>query len=236
MAAVPQVLRDIFASPLLFPKKAGAELQRALPFAEEVYGPLGGSEVDRAAAAAKADSRGVRAQRLGRVLHVYYHSIPDDGQRGLKILVLLAAALVWLLFYPAAMKLRCFACAVAYSFAESAFTLLERGKPYTSAAQFVGNLLYIPVLLDAYGSVLGSSPLLYVLLFPFNVWLLEAVVGYAIVWVHGYNVAWCYLDYADEFLHGNLRLGHGIWWWGLGAACLVIYPPLLAVSEGLFAA
>merc|ERR1712039_912954 len=97
---------------------------------------------------------------------------------------------------------------------------VERRAPYTSAAQFMGNLLYIPVLLDTYGWLFEGSPALYVLFFPLDVWLLEVVLHYAIVFIWGHNVAWCYKDYADEFLDGAVRVGHGAAWWVLGVFCL----------------
>ncbi|CAK9090290.1 Hypothetical protein (Fragment) [Durusdinium trenchii] len=89
------------------------------------------------------------------------------------------------------------------------FTFFERGKAYTSLAQFLGNLVYMPVLLDWYGHFLGDSPRLYVFLFPVNIWLLEIAQGLAIQWIFGQNVAWCYADYADELLT-FIRLGHAI--------------------------
>mmetsp|Transcript_37820 Transcript_37820/g.108047 ORF Transcript_37820/g.108047 Transcript_37820/m.108047 type:complete len:228 (-) Transcript_37820:92-775(-) len=214
----------LFRWRLLFPKKEGAALQDALPHVLAVYAPN------------KASEQGERGARLiGKVLHVSYHSIPKDGSRGPRLLALAAVAILWLLAYPLAMKLRCLISAVLYSFTECAFTHFERGRPYTSVAQLVGNLLYTPVLLDAYGWAFEGTPFLYVALFPLNVWVLEIVQGYCISWVYGRNVAWCYLDYADELLSGCIRVGHGVFWWGLGLACLLLHPILcrataLAVS------
>ena len=80
-----------------------------------------------------------------------------------------------------------------------AFRFIERRKPYTSVAQFGANLLYIPVLLHGYHAVFGSSPLAFIGLFPVNVWVLEVVEEWCILRpLFGFNVAWCYKDYADE--------------------------------------
>lgn len=130
-----------------------------------------------------------------------------------------------------ALKVRCVGCALIYSFMELCFTTLERGAGYTSLAQFYTILLYAPILLDAYGGLLSGRPLAYVLLFPLNVWLLELVVGHAIIWMHGHNVAWCYADYADTFWNGCARLGHAPAWLALGAVCHHIYPPLVQMTE-----
>ena len=102
---------------------------------------------------------------------------------------------------------------------------------YTSVAQFVANILYTPVLLDLYGTLLADKPLLYVLLFPCNVWWLEVVVAYVLIWLYGHNVAWCYDDYSDAFCHASFRLGHGLFWLGLGAICLHLYPLLIETTD-----
>lgn len=112
---------------------------------------------------------------------------------------------------------------------EFIFTLLERGESYTSFAQFWGNLLYLPILLDIYTNVLGHSPVAYVLCFPLNIWLLELVLGAVFTWVYGHNVAWNYRDYADAYVDGCVRVGHGLCWLVLGAACYVFYPALCEI-------
>jgi len=69
---------------------------------------------------------------------------------------------------------------------------MERGEAYTSFCQFFCNLVYLPLLLDTYGHFMGATPYLYVLLFPFNIYLLEIVVGYYCMWLYGFNPAWNY--------------------------------------------
>merc|ERR1711920_248203 len=100
-----------------------------------------------------------------------------------------------------------------------------------SWAQFWGNLLYIPLLLDAYLTLFSGAPLLGVVLFPLNVWLLEIVEGHVIIWVYGRNVAWCYSDYAGCYCNGCVRLGHAPFWLGLGAMATVLYPWLVWVTD-----
>ena len=87
------------------------------------------------------------------------------------------------------------------------FTFGERGAPYTSVAQYWANLIYSPILLVAYGRYLRDHHVLYVFLFPVNVWVLEVIVQALITAVHGRNVAWTYLDYADSYFDGAIRIG-----------------------------
>lgn len=134
--------------------------------------------------------------------------------------------------YPKALKFRIVFCATLYSFTEATFTIAERDRSYTTLAQFAANLLYLPALLDGYGSLIGRRPVPYVLLFPLNVWLLEAVEHFCIIKpIFGRNVAWLYLDYADEFIQGAARLGHGIFWLALGAFLYPTYPFLQDLSR-----
>ena len=149
--------------------------------------------------------------------------LPDPHFARTRRALLLLCLCLWLLIYPLDAKLRCLLLSLAYSFVEYNFTFFERGKAYTSLAQFLANVVYMPVLVDLYGHFL-QNPILYVLLFPANIWLLEIVQGTAIHWIYGRNVAWCYADYADELFGGLIRLGHAIWWWGLGAVLWLFYP------------
>lgn len=189
---------------LLFPKKTGKALEQSLHDVQFVYGDQ---------------------QRSRKFLHFTCHPVFGRTRRA----VLLLCLCLWLLVYPLDVKLRCLLLSLAYSFVEYNFTFFERGKAYTSLAQFLANVVYMPVLVDLYRHLL-QNPILYVLLFPANIWLLEIVQGTAIHWIYGRNVAWCYADYADELFGGLIRLGHAIWWWGLGAALWLFYPGIYMAS------
>ena len=161
-----------------------------------------------------------------RIGHLTAHRLPqslDPRARRLRVAAFFALALAWWLLYPRGEKVRSAIAACAYSGIEFTFEFLERGRTYTSAEQFLGNLVYTPLLLSVYGSFFLRNAAAYVLLFPFNIWFLEVVQGHAFMWFfRGRNVAWCYLDYADVACNGCVRWGHGVWWIGLGAACLLI--------------
>ena len=43
----------------------------------------------------------------------------------------------------------------------------------------------------------------------------------------------CYHDYADAFANGCCRLGHGVFWLGLGAVCLLIDARIDALTDAL---
>jgi hypothetical protein len=114
--------------PGLFRKKCGHSLREALPYVCEIYGP------HWAAATIPGASR--RARELGCLGHLRFHSLPFMAEaRALRLFVLAVCSAAWLTL-PRALKLRCVVCALLYSFAELSFTRLERGKAYTSLAQY----------------------------------------------------------------------------------------------------
>eukprot|EP00929_Paragymnodinium_shiwhaense_P112991 TRINITY_DN81259_c0_g1_i1.p2 TRINITY_DN81259_c0_g1~~TRINITY_DN81259_c0_g1_i1.p2 ORF type:complete len:221 (+),score=40.02 TRINITY_DN81259_c0_g1_i1:56-718(+) len=211
---------------IVFPKKTGAALEAAKPYVEECYVGYYGKGVK--------PLPGARPRATGKLLHLSCHRLPDDGLRQSRQVALLIMFLVWLFFYPVAVKLRTIILAVGYSFIEYTFTGVERQLNYTSVTQFCANLLYLPVLLDIYGWLIGDSLWLYVLLFPLNIWVLEVVQQAVIIRLFDSNVAWCYKDYSDDFFDGACRLGHGPCWIALGVVNWYVYPLVcLAVDKFL---
>mmetsp|Transcript_43643 Transcript_43643/g.114702 ORF Transcript_43643/g.114702 Transcript_43643/m.114702 type:complete len:233 (+) Transcript_43643:35-733(+) len=217
-------------APLLFIKHRGARLKAALPYVQELYRP-------RTAKVSTPPTVGMpRAREIGSLLHLRYHSIPFEGSKHrMRWVVLGVLILVWSVATSLALKLRCISCACLYSLAESTFTLLERGCSYTTLSQFIGVILYAPLLLDGYGWLLeGQHSILYVAAFPVNVWVLELIIGLMIIWFHGHNVSWCYADYADAFAFGQARLGHAPAWLTLGWGCMRLYPMAVEWTDSLF--
>ncbi len=165
-----------------------------------------------------------------KILHISCHTFPKHYNLSRKLLFY-SIAIAWLVFLPRTFKLRAAFGATAYSLIEYTFTFVNDGTAYTSFAQFFGNLLYVPILLDGYGFLLYDNLFLYILFFPVNVWLLEIVLDSLFHVIYGRNVAWCYHSYEDSKLNGVIRVGHGKFWLLLGAACHVIYPTLKHWTE-----
>jgi hypothetical protein len=200
--------------PLLFAKKRGAALELALRDVHDVYFP--GTERQPG-----------KAHVWAKILHLTMHSMPQQGAALYARLVAIGTVDgAWLLFVPVAMKLRCLLVACLYSLIEYTFTWLERGRPFTSVEQWHANLFFVPAL-EAYHANFVHSPICYVALFPPLIWSYEIVAGHLLKWVCGRNVAWEYGDYADAFGGACARVGHGPFWLGLGAVCLVMLPRLI---------
>lgn len=96
---------------------------------------------------------------------------------------------------------------------------------HSSFAQFWVNVLFSPMLLFTFRSLV-HNPMLRVLLFPLNVWWLEIVEGYLIMFLFGRNVAWEYRG-RDAFFHGNIKIQYALPWMGLGLAVEVVFSRIL---------
>ena len=129
--------------------------------------------------------------------------------------------------------------AFTFSVIEAVFTKMnpdpppgaEKGVSHTTFEQWYLNVLYTPISIIGYTNFfngLALSPAvtvaLYILCFPFNIWLLEIIMGYFLIWLYGTNVAWTYVGCDDALFHGNIRSSMYGKWCGLGAAAFLIYP------------
>jgi len=136
-------------------------------------------------------------------------------------------------------KILCVLCAMVYSFLEYgwyALTVLRsdgsvvfapfaknhRGG-HTTIHQYMGNVFYMPFFIYGYDLLLVSlhlpGPLVFwkILFFPLNVWMLETVEGYILMFMFGYNPAWFYVAPRKwVFCHGNIILSYWPQWMLLG--------------------
>ena len=124
--------------------------------------------------------------------------------------------------------------ASGFIFFETAFTTIGHSLKkkrfemgHTTWAQFVCNVLYVPFLLVTYRHVLNDS-LYRVILFPINIWLLEIVQGYSLMFLAGRNLAWFY-DTPDARFHGNIRLYYVFVWWPFGFLVETLWEPVITV-------
>jgi hypothetical protein len=105
------------------------------------------------------------SRKVGQILHVSVHGIPSGGIGSnftfLRRALLATVFLLWCTCYPPPMQLRGVIVATVYSFIEYTFTYFSSGVSFTSLAQFWGNCLYAPILLEAYWNAIigvGQAP------------------------------------------------------------------------------
>lgn len=101
---------------------------------------------------------------------------------------------------------------------------------HTTWPQFWCNCATLWLFIDIYMSNIQSA-FLRILLFPLNIWILEILEGYFLIFLYGRNVAWTY-EGSDAFFHGNIKLSYWKYWMLLSSCLEVIYPTLrLVLSE-----
>ncbi|KAF9910873.1 hypothetical protein EC991_005336 [Linnemannia zychae] len=167
------------------------------------------------------------------------HPIPPLGY------ILIALVFIqWFHATSLAVKLQCLIGAGLFSCTEYTFYTMTvespdgtvslkpfAGRPgHTTVHQYVMNVFYIPILIHGYHSIIGSTALR-ILFFPLNIWLLEMIQGYTLIYLIGYNAAWVYRGY-DAFFHGTIKLWYVHYWFMMGAALeLVVLPYTLPLTE-----
>jgi hypothetical protein len=97
---------------------------------------------------------------------------------------------------------------------------------HSSFAQFWANVIFTPMLLFGYRALAPDIPILRVIWFPLNVWWLEIVEGYIIMFLFGRNVAWEYRG-AEAFCHGNITMQYYAPWFGLGLIVELVWDSVL---------
>ncbi|KAF9159520.1 hypothetical protein DFQ26_006428 [Actinomortierella ambigua] len=166
------------------------------------------------------------------------HPIPALGY-----LLMMMIAIVWYHETSLAVKMQCVVGAALFSCVEYTFytmtvedpdgtvrVKLFAGRPgHTTVHQFVMNIFYIPILVHGYHALIHNI-YLRILLFPLNIWFLEIIEGYTIIYLLGYNAAWIYRG-KDALFHGTIKLWYVHHWVMFGAVLeLVIMPYLLPLT------
>lgn len=159
---------------------------------------------------------------------------------------------LWLLFTELQTKIDVILMSLTYSFIEFSwytFTfetmdrvvriapLGEKGrKGFTTIEQLIGNILYLPISMRGYAllfNLIGSFvPLSYfdflivfrILLFPFNIWLLEIVQHEVFTFLFGFNPAWDYTGAPGSRCDGAINLAHCKLWVFLGVLAALCSP------------
>lgn len=99
----------------------------------------------------------------------------------------------------------------------------------TTWVQFWINVLWCPIFIGFYRDLITYS-FLRVIMFPLNIWMLEIIQGYWLIWMFGRNIAWTYKDLDDAMFHGNIRLNYLFPWLLLGLGVEVGWDPVLEIA------
>jgi len=105
----------------------------------------------------------------------------------------------------------------AFVFIETFWISLTSGFKelgHSSFAQWWANAIFLPFSLVHYRSTI-SSPILRVLFFPLNIWMLEIVEGYLLMLLFTRNIAWEYKG-KHALFHGTITSNYFLPWAFLG--------------------
>ena len=129
----------------------------------------------------------------------------------------------WIFFIPHNIKILSFIVATSFSLIEYIFTGLfynnrlnitkfKHTNCQTSYSQYYANLYYTPVLF--YANNIYNNQTISIILFPFNVWICELIIGQYLLYVFNKRI-WYYNDNYSYF-NGFITLNYFIYWLYLG--------------------
>ena len=148
-----------------------------------------------------------------------------------RMVVFLFLCLVWELMYDTQTKMASILSALTFAVLEFTWNACTTEGPdgnitftpfavtcrpgRTTWAQFWVNVLFSPLALYGYEAYVSNDVARH-LLYPLNIWTLEAIQGYTLIFLCGQNIAWTYTG-PDAVCHNNIKLGYALHWWILGA-------------------
>jgi len=106
----------------------------------------------------------------------------------------------------------CIIVSFGFAIIESLFRYFKDGS-YTTWEQFIMNIFYTPIMIYTYKKIIKRY-FLRVILFPFNVWIAEIIMGSYLFYLHGYRV-WIYTDTLALF-NGFISISFAHYWLLLG--------------------
>jgi len=150
------------------------------------------------------------------------HSLPLRD-RALRYAVITILAGVWMSTLNLPDKCFGIVTATIYSAIEFCFCKVVHGQFYTTSAQWLLNVIYLPYMFKWVKPLVDHNVFLFSFTFPFQVWLLEVIQGYFLIWVFGHNVAWSY-DGKFAFFHGNIKVSMYHLWAAFGFGVIIGWP------------
>ncbi len=138
-----------------------------------------------------------------------------NGMKNLTVNIYLVLMLfsVWTWFTTVEQKKHAFQLACSFAVIEYITRSLCYGNAHTTIEQFLMNILCGPILVDGFRSVVPYM-WLRVLVMPLNVWIIEIIQGYTLLYIWKTRV-W---EYTDEYAYFNgfISLSWGMFWMVLG--------------------
>lgn len=113
---------------------------------------------------------------------------------------------------------------IIYAILEIVYHRFVCGESFTTKEQFLANLILMPWMIESYHQLI-THQLIRIVLFPFNIWLFEIIMGFAMIWILGTNPSWHYRT--PYSFYGQISLECYFRWVLLGLFQELIYAVFL---------
>src|SRR6185312_13612046 len=109
----------------------------------------------------------------------------------LKFLLFIPIIIIWVYTVTYRRLFLSFCGSIIFACLEMILYKWSNGIFFTTKEQFVANFIFMPFMIEDYHFLFQNIYLRY-LIFPFNVWLFEIIMGYSMIFLLGKNPAWNY--------------------------------------------
>jgi hypothetical protein len=129
-------------------------------------------------------------------------------------LLLLPMMMIWIFMVNYHRLLLSFYGSVIFACLEMIHYKLNYGIFFTTKEQFIANFIFMPFMIEDYNILFPNRYFKY-LIFPFDVWLFEIIMGYSMIFILGKNPAWTY-NTKYSYFRGQIALECYPRWFFLG--------------------
>jgi hypothetical protein len=109
----------------------------------------------------------------------------------LKNIIFFPVVLIWLYTFSVNRVLLSLIGSIFFALLEMSLYKYTVGHLFTTKEQFIANLLCIPFMIEDYNLIINNV-YIRLILFPFNVWFFEIIMGFYMIFLLGKNPAWKY--------------------------------------------
>ncbi len=125
------------------------------------------------------------------------------------------------MFYTSRRFILAFLGSVVFAILESILYKLEKNIYFTTKEQFIMNMIFVPFLIEDFNWIFRDFYFRH-LIFPFNIWIFEIIMGFSLIWLLGNNPAWKYKGQYSYFKN-QINLLHYPRWIFLGMIQEILY-------------
>lgn len=139
----------------------------------------------------------------------------------LKILLLLVILFLYYISFTGRRFVLAFLGSLVFAILESILYKIKKNVYFTTKEQFAMNMIFVPFIIEDFNWLFRNFYFRH-LIFPFNIWIFELIMGFSLIIILGSNPAWKYKG-RYSFFRNQINLIHYPRWIFLGIIQEILY-------------